>query len=347
MLEKRKNKFFQGPLFVLIGLFLALFLPILVTRYQQHLLIMIMLFAYAATCWNMICGFIGELSLGHAVYLGVGGYVSTLLLMYTGLTPWLGMFVGAALATVFGLVIGYPALRLKGPYFTLTTIAFAEILRIWIENNEFLFGLDIKGSMGLVLPQYGYSFAAYEFESKLAYYYIILGFLIIGIILTFFIKRNKLGFYLTAIKSDPDAAESLGIQLSKYKTIAMVISTFMIAFAGTFYAQYFRYVGPTRVFGIDLSIQIALIGLIGGQGTVFGPFFGALLLVPVSEFLAERFGGSIPGLNLFIYGIIMILVVFFMPKGINDYIIRAFKWLGGKMTGSAKSQANLDQGVRS
>ncbi|NLC84045.1 MAG: branched-chain amino acid ABC transporter permease [Ruminococcaceae bacterium] len=165
--------------------------------------------------------------------------------------------------------------------------------------------------------------------------------------MTFFIKRNKLGFYLTAIKSDPDAAESLGIQLSKYKTIAMVISTFMIAFAGTFYAQYFRYVGPTRVFGIDLSIQIALIGLIGGQGTVFGPFFGALLLVPVSEFLAERFGGSIPGLNLFIYGIIMILVVFFMPKGINDYIIRAFKWLGGKMTGSAKSRANLDQGVGS
>ena len=347
MSSKRNHRFFQGPLFVIIGLALTLIVPLMVSRYQQHLFIMIMFFAFSSTAWNLICGFIGELSLGHAVYLGVGGYVSTLLLINVGLSPWIGMFAGAVLATIFGLIIGYPALRLKGPYFTLTTIAFAEILRIWVENNEYIFGLDIKGSMGVVLPQYGNSFVAYEFDSKLAYYYIILGFLIIGIIITFLIKRSKLGFYLTAIKSDPDAAESLGIQLSKYKTIAMVISTFMIAFAGTFYAQYFRYVGPTRVFGIDLSIQIALIGLIGGQGTVFGPLFGALLLVPISEFLAEQFGGSIPGLNLFIYGIIMILVVFFMPKGINDYIIRGFKWLGRKIVGSDETKESLDQGVKS
>ena len=347
MTPKRNRSFLQGPLFVIIGLALTLIVPLLVSRYQQHLFIMIMFFAFAATAWNLICGFIGELSLGHAVYLGVGGYVSTLLLVNAGLSPWIGMFAGAMVATLFGLVIGYPALRLKGPYFTLTTIAFGEILRIWIENNEYLLGLDIKGSMGLVLPQYGYSFAAYEFESKLAYYYIILGFLIIGITTTFLIKRSKLGFYLTAIRSDPDAAESLGIQLSKYKTVAMVISTFMIAFAGTFYAQYFRYVGPTRVFGIDLSIQIALIGLVGGQGTVFGPLFGALLLVPVSEFLAERFGGSIPGLNLFIYGIIMILVVFFMPKGINDYIIKGFNRLGKKLSSSSNERETLEQGVKS
>lgn len=347
MSSKRNLSFFQGPLFTIIGLALALFVPLMVSRYQQHLFIMIMFFAFAATAWNIICGFIGQLSLGHAVYLGVGGYVSTLLLINTGMTPWVGMFAGAAIASIFGLVIGYPALRLQGPYFTLTTIAFAEILRIWIENNEKLIGLDIKGSMGLVLPQYGYSFAAFEFESKLAYYYIILSFVIIGIGVTYLISRSKLGFYLTAIKSDPDAAESLGIPLTKYKTIAMLISTFMIAFAGTFYAQYFRYVGPTRVFGIDLSIQIALIGLVGGQGTVFGPLFGALLLVPVSEFLAERFGGSLPGLNLFIYGIIMILVVFFMPKGINDYIIKGLKRLGGKLAGKKSDDAGVKQEVHS
>jgi branched-chain amino acid transport system permease protein len=347
MSSKRSLSFFQGPVFVIAGALLTLLLPLFVSRYQQHLFIMIMFFAFAATCWNIVCGFIGQLSLGHAVYLGVGGYVSTLFLVNTGLTPWLGMLIGAVAAALFGLFIGYPALRLQGPYFTLTTIAFGEILRIWIENNERLFGLDIKGSMGLVLPQYGNSLAAFEFESKLAYYYIILAFVFMGILVTYLISRSKLGFYLTAIKSDPDAAASLGIPLARYKMYAMLISTFMIAFAGTFYAQYFRYVGPTRVFGIDLSIQIALIGLVGGQGTVFGPLFGAILLVPVSEFLAERFGGSLPGLNLFIYGIIMILVVFFMPKGINDYIIKGFKWIGKKMVGKVNDASDLTQEVKS
>lgn len=327
----KRTRFFQNQLFLIIGAALAVFLPIFLTRYTQHLFIMIMFFAFTAVAWNIVCGFIGQLSLGHAVFLGVGGYVSTLLLVNLGLSPWVGMFAGALLAAVFGLIVGYPCFRLKGPYFTLTTIAFGEILRIFVENNEKVFGIDIKGAMGLVLPQYGNSFNAYEFDSKLIYYYIILGLTAIGILITFLIKRSKIGFYLTAIKSDPDAAESLGIPLARYKMYAMLISSFMIAFAGTFYAQYFRYIGPTRIFGGDISVQIALIGLVGGQGTVFGPLFGAVLLVPISEFLAERFGGSLPGLHLFIYGVIMILVVFYMPKGIHDYVMKVFHFLGGKV----------------
>lgn len=331
MPSKRTLHFFQNQFFLILGAIAFAIVPAFLTRYTQHLFIMIMFFAFTAVAWNIVCGFIGQLSLGHGVFLGVGGYVSTLLLVNAGLSPWVGMLAGAALAAVFGMIVGYPCFRLKGPYFTLTTIAFAEILRIFVENNEKVFGIDIKGAMGLVLPQYGNSFAAYEFDSKLTYYYIIFGLTVVGIAITFLIKRSKLGFYLTAIKSDPDAAESLGIPLATYKMIAMLISSFMIAFGGTFYAQYFRYIGPTRIFGGDISVQIALIGLVGGQGTVFGPLFGAVLLVPISEFLAERFGGSLPGLHLFIYGVIMIFVVFYMPKGIHDYVIKAFNFIGARI----------------
>ena len=204
-------------------------------------------------------------------------------------------------------------------------------MRIWVENNEVIFGIDVKGSMGLLLDQTGFQAVAFEFKSKLEYYYVILVFLFIALLITYLIKRGKLGYYLTAIKSDPDAAESLGIPLAKYKLIAMAVSCFLIAFAGTFYAQYYRYVGPTRIFGHDLSVQIALIALVGGQGTVFGPLFGAILLVPVTELLSEYLGGALPGLHLFVYGIVMVLVVFYMPKGIYGIIVNFFKKLQNRI----------------
>lgn len=329
MKQSIKSSLLQNKTLLIIVFLVAIFLPLGLGRYQQHTLIMVLFFAFASSAWNIVCGFVGTVSLGHAVFLGIGGYVSTLLLLYTDLSPWLGMFAGAVIAAVFGIVIGYPCFKLKGPYFTLTTIAFGELIRIWVENNESLFGIDIKGSMGLLLPQTGNNPGKFEFASKLPYYYIILAFLIAALLITYYIKTHKLGFYLTAIKSDPDAAESLGIQLAKYKLIAMIISTFLIAFAGTYYAQYYRYLGPTRIFGNDLSVQIALIALIGGQGTVLGPLFGAILLVPISELLSEKFGGSLPGLHLFIYGVIMILVVYYMPNGIHDYVIKLYLKIKG------------------
>lgn len=322
-----KRKFLQNKLFLIIGAVLLLVAPLPFGTYEQSILIMVLFYAFAATAWNIVCGYVGTLSLGHAVFVGLGGYISTLLLLHAGLSPWIGMFIGAAITCLFGVLVGFPCFRLKGPYFTLTTIALGEILRIWVLNNEYFFGIDIKGSMGLLLPHTGDQAIAFEFANKTTYYYIILGFLVIGTIVSYYIKNSKLGYYLTAIKSDPDAAESLGIRLARYKLIAMAISTFMIAFAGTFYAQYYRYVGPDRIFGGDLSVQIALIALVGGQGTVFGPLFGAILLVPISELLSQLFGGALPGLHLFIYGIIMILVVFFMPNGIHDYVMKLFNWI--------------------
>ena len=335
-----KKNILDGKLFLILAILAFVFLPMGATSYGQHTFIMIAFYAYVATAWNIVCGFVGTLSLGHAVYAGIGGYISTLLLMEGGMSPWIGMFIGALITTVIGVLVGYPCFRLKGPYFALTSIAFSELIRIWVENNEYLFGVNIKGSMGLVLPQYGNNFMAFEFAGKLPYYYIILSFLAIAILVSFLIHRSKLGFYLTAIRSDPDAAESLGIGLAKYKVIAMGISTFLIAFGGTFYAQYFRYIGPTRIFGHDLSVQIALLALVGGQGKVFGPLMGAVLLVPLTEVLSEHFGGTLPGLHLFIYGIVMMLVIFFMPNGIHEYATKLFNWVNDKIFRKTKNAEN-------
>ena len=319
-----KSKSFKTFLGLIIGAVIFILIPLPLGIYEQNILILIMYYAFAAMAWNILCGFVGTLSLGHGVFVGVGGYISSLLLLNLGLSPWIGMFVGATIAALFGVLIGYPCFRLKGPYFALTTIAFNALLCVWVTNNESLFGIDIKGSMGLSLPNKGNDFGAFQFSNKLVYYYVIFGFVIIGLIITYLLKRSKLGYYLTAIKSDPDAAESLGIHIGRYKMIAMLISSFMIAFAGTFYAQYFRYISPDRIFGGDFSIEIALIGLVGGQGTVFGPLLGALLLVPIGQLLSGYFGGSLPGLHLFIYGLIMILVIFFMPMGINSVVVEGY-----------------------
>ena len=327
MNSNTKGNFLQGRFFGLIGIILLLVAPLPMPTYQQHILVLVLFYAYCASCWNIVCGFVGTLSLGHAVFLGLGAYISTVLLQQLSLSPWIGMFVGAIITCIFGVIIGYPCFRLSGPYFALTTIALGELLRIWVENNEYLFGVYIGGSRGLLLEQTGYQPVAFEFNGKIPYYYVMLVFLAVILYVTYRIKNSKIGYYLVAIRSDPDAAESLGVPLAKYKLIAMAISCFMMAFAGTFYAQFFRYIGPTRIFGHALSVQIALIALVGGQGTVFGPLFGSLLLVPVTEFLSEHFGGELPGLNLFIYGVVTMLVVFYMPKGIHDYIVRFFSWL--------------------
>ncbi len=331
MKTNERTNFFQGKIFAILGLLILLVVPNFVSTNGQIVFILILFYALCASCWNIVCGFVGELSLGHAVFLGMGAYISTLLLMDLSLSPWVGMFIAALITAVFGVIVGLPCFRLHGPYFALTTIALGELIRIFVENNDKAFGIYLRGAMGLVLKQTGNQAIAFEFANKITYYYILVAFVAATILVTWLIKNSKLGFYLTAIKSDSDAAESLGIKLTRYKLIAMAISCFMISFAGTFYAQYFRYVGPTRIFSHDMSVQIALIALVGGQGTVFGPLMGACLLVPITEFLSEEFGGALPGLHLFIYGVMMVFVVLYMPKGIHNNVTGFFSKLENKI----------------
>lgn len=298
-------------------------LPLAVTdEYYLHVFVGILYFAYMASAWNIVCGYTGQLSLGHSALSGIGGYVSTLLLINAGLSPWIGMLLGAVCATGVGVLVGWPCFRLRGPYFALTTIAFAEILRIWTENTEEIFGIELRGAQGLSVPLKGHAPALFQFDGKVPYYYIIIAMLVGVMAITWWMERSRMGFYLKAIRADQDAAEALGVNSTRYLLSAMALSSFLTALGGSFYAQYFRYINPERNMGLDLSIELALMGIVGGQGTVLGPVLGAFLLTPAGEITRATLGGRFPGLHLVIYGLVLILAMLFLPKGLIQPIRR-------------------------
>lgn len=300
-----------------VALLLLLVLPGFVRdEYYLHILVGFLFFAYMASAWNIVCGYTGQLSLGHSALCGIGGYISTLLFINLGLTPWVGMLVGGVCATVVGVLIGYPCFRLRGPYFALTTIAFAEILRIWTENTEEILGIEIRGAQGISVPLKGHHPWLFQFDSKVHYYYIIIGMLLLVLAITYWMERSRVGFYLKAIRGDQDAAEALGINSTRHLLTAMALSSFLTALGGSFYAQYFRYINPERNMGLDLSIEFALMGIVGGQGTVLGPVLGAFLLTPAGEISRATLGGRFPGLHLMIYGLVLVVAVLFLPKGL-------------------------------
>ncbi|HSB81761.1 MAG TPA: branched-chain amino acid ABC transporter permease [Candidatus Methylomirabilis sp.] len=310
------------------ALLLLLVLPgFIQDEYYLHVLVGILFFAYMASAWNIVCGYTGQLSLGHSALCGIGGYISTLLFINLGLTPWVGMLIGGLCATVVGVLIGYPCFRLRGPYFALTTIAFAEILRIWTENTEEILGIELRGAQGISVPLKGHRPWLFQFGDKEPYYYIILGMLLLVLAITYWMERSRVGFYLKAIRGDQDAAEALGINSTRHLLTAMALSSFLTALGGSFYAQYFRYINPERNMGLDLSIEFALMGIVGGQGTVLGPVLGAFLLTPAGEISRATLGGRFPGLHLLIYGLVLVVAVLFLPKGLI-HPIRQF--LGGR-----------------
>jgi branched-chain amino acid transport system permease protein len=240
-------------------------------------------------------------------------------LMFTqlGVSPWIGMLVGGLLSAALAVLIGLPTFRLKGPYFTLTMIAIAEIVRIWVENTNDFIGIPLKGAEGLIVPAVpGGGLWAYQFDGKLPYFYIIVGMLAFAIALTVWMERSKLGYCLKAIKGDRDAAEALGINPTRYTSIAFAISAFLTALGGSFYAQFIRYINPERNMGLELSIDMAVMAIIGGQGSVLGPMLGAFILAPVAEIARSHFGGGLLGLHLVIYGITLMLCVLYFPKGL-------------------------------
>ncbi|RMF90134.1 MAG: branched-chain amino acid ABC transporter permease, partial [Nitrospinota bacterium] len=319
---------------VLVGLAFLFFLCVplfMEDMYFLHIFILVFYFAYLGTAWSLV-GMAGQLSIGHAAFLGLGGYTSTLLFMDLGVTPWIGMWVGAVLSAVVGVIIGYPTFRLRGPYFALTTIALAEILRIYVENTEVgPFGIKLRGAMGLLLPFRGHSPAVFQFFGKEPYYYIALGMMCIAILVSYLINRTRLGFYLAAIRSDRDAAESLGINITKYNLIVMAISCFLTALGGTFYAQYFRYINPERGMGLTMSIEIVLVGVVGGWQTVLGPTIGSILLSPTSEIIRGQFGGTYAGLHLLLYGLVLMVVILFLPRGLDEPLVALIKKIEARL----------------
>jgi branched-chain amino acid transport system permease protein len=236
-LDMKKLRFYILTILVLI----FFIVPNVVGDHLLHILIMIFLYAYLGNCWAILGGYTGQLSLGHSTFFGIGAYTSTLLFMKFGLSPWLGMVCGGLLGMAVGLFIGYLAFRygLKGVYFAIVTLAFSVVLKE-IALNWKLTG----GAMGLLIPLQGISVTVFQFEDKRVYYYIILLFFMLILFITRSIEKSWIGSYFVAIREDDEAAESLGVPLTKYKLIAVTISSFMTAMGGTFYAQYFLFIDP-------------------------------------------------------------------------------------------------------
>jgi branched-chain amino acid transport system permease protein len=296
----------------LVILFFIAFPWIFEKSFAHHLMILIFLYAFMGTAWNILGGYTGQVSLGHSVYFGIGAYTSTCLLIWYGLSPWLGMIPGIILAVIVSLIVGYPCFRLKGHYFAIATICVGEIIHLLFLNWPL-----IGGAVGLYLPIIPSSFINFEFhKSKLPYYYIILFFLLLAIGTTAWISRNRLGFYLRAIKEDQDAARSIGISATRYKMIAMGLSAAFTAIAGTFYAQYILYIDPTSVLLLQLSIQMCVIAVLGGTGTILGPLIGAAILIPLSEFTRFYLGGQGQGIDLMIYGGLIMVISAYKPAGL-------------------------------
>ncbi len=319
---------------------MALALPLFVrSATYLHMLILVYLYAYLTTSWNLVGGFAGVLPLGHAAFIGIGAYTSTILSLQYGISPWMGMLVGGVLATAAGVLIGLPTFKMRGAYFALATIAFGEGVRVMVENIDQLGPFNLNGPRGLQIPPLDTGLANFMFANKEPYYYIILVMLMGVIGLTYWISRSKLGYALNAGGEEPEAAMALGVNVARAKLIAMAMSSFLTALAGTFYAQLTLYIHPKSIISLDFSFEIAFIALIGGRGSIAGPVLGALLLRPVSDFSRIYFGATLPGLHLIIFGTVLVLVMIFQPRGIQEPLTRAYQYLINRFLGKTARES--------
>jgi branched-chain amino acid transport system permease protein len=298
-----------------------------------QLMVLVLLYAYLTTSWNLVGGFAGVLPLGHTLFIGIGAYTSTLLFIELGLTPWIGMFVGAFMAMIAGLLIGLPTLKLRGAYFALASIAFLEGFRVVTENTKEVFGVKINGPQGLLLPLKGNSLYYYQFDNKIWYYYLILIMTAIVLYITWKVSVSRLGYYLMAGGEDKEAAEALGVNVFRCKIYAMMMSTFLTALGGTFYAQLVRYIYPKGIMNLEFAFEIAFIAIVGGRGTLAGPILGSFLLVPLAELTRLYLGGSYLGIHLVVYGIVLMIVMLFQPRGITAPLARAYNNILGRFEG--------------
>lgn len=316
----------------------ALALPLILrSPTYLHILIMLYLYAYMTTTWNLVGGFAGVLPLGHSVFVGIGAYTSTVLWLQWGISPWIGMLVGGCLAGFVGYLIGKPTLKMRGAYFALATMAFVEGVRVIVENVDQLGPFKLNGPRGLNIPPLPAgegSLLAFQFATKEPYYYIIL-FMLIGVVyLTWRLSGSKLGYSLSAGGEEPEAAEALGVNVAKCKVTAMVLSAFLTALAGTFLAQLTLFIYPKSVLTLDLSFELAFIALIGGRGSLAGPIIGALMLRPVTEFSRIYLSATLPGMHLILLGVILIVVMLYQPRGLSEPLMRLMNRLQERIYGT-------------
>ncbi len=289
-------------------------------------LILILMWGAVSGAWNVAGGYAGQVSLGHSAFFGIGAYSAALMATRWNASPWLGMLVGAVVATGAGLIIGYLANRLKGPYFALATIAFSQVLLI-VASRWRAF---TAGSEGVPVP-FRPGLWTLGFASKVSWVYLVLGLALAVYAVQVYLERSRVGYQLAGVREDEDAAQALGIPSRRLKVVAVAASAALTSGCGTLWAQYVGFVDPFYVFSVDLSIRFALNTIIGGIGTAMGPFVGSILITSLETFLRATFSdvrGGLVGIYLIIYGCLLILVVRFIPRGLVGWFGERFRAMG-------------------
>jgi len=300
--------------------------PFVAGDYLLTVLILFLYFAYVGQAWNIMMGFAGQLSLGHALYVGLGAYTAAALFVHFGVGPWLGLLVAVPIAAAAGAFVGFLAFRFRiaGVYFAILTIAVAEFARIGFEHLTWT-----GATAGLFLPvaQYAHNDLWNLRGHPVMFYYVLLGATALAFIACRAMLQSRVGYFWLAIREDEQAARAVGIDTFRYKMIAVMISAGMAAFAGVIYAFYYNNLFPEQVFNISQSILIVLAPFVGGLGTLFGPILGAFVLEMVAEsmrVLLQWLGVDLPGTNQLFFGVVLLLVVIALPEGV-------WPWLRGRI----------------
>jgi len=298
---------------LMVILLSILILPFIYTNNNFcHILILFLIFAGLGEAWNIITGFAGQTSFGHAAFFGIGAYTSTVLFYKFHISPWFGMIMGAFLAAIISALVSYPCFKLKGHYFAIATLAIAEIIKQIFVSWDY-----VEGATGISIPIVEEGIYNFQFHSSKIPYFLIAYILFLAVVYTAkAIEKNRMGYYLKAIRDSHEAAEALGINTTIYKLYAMMISAAFTASLGTLYAQYILYIDPFMVFPLEISMKIVLLTVLGGIGSIYGPIIGAAVLIPLSEYTRIILGGTGKGIDLIIFGALIVIIACYEPNGI-------------------------------
>lgn len=284
--------------------------------FYQQIVVMTLMYGALGAAWNLVGGFLGRVSFGHAVFLGLGAYTTLLLLHHLRLSPWIGIPTGGFIAAAAAVIVGRPTLRLTGHYFAMATIAVLAVAQVLMVNWSWA-----GGAVGVEAP-IANSIWLLLFRSRAPYYWIAFALALLTLGSTYALARSKAGYYWRAINGDEAGARSLGVPADRYKMLAFALSAALTGIWGGFYAIYVGFVDPDSAFSLTLSIQIVLVTILGGVGTITGPWLGAALLVPLAEGMRVAMGGSGRGFDLLLYGLAIVLVSLFLPQGLITLRLR-------------------------
>lgn len=324
------------------GLILIALAPMVLPSYYLHIATLTLVYVALASAWNIVGGIGGQISLAHSLFVGTGAMLASALLLKLGINMWIGMVIAAVVSGLMGALIAFIDFRFRLGHlsFALITLAFAEMGEIIVIGWDFL-----GGASGLFLPRDNGNFLAFEFGSGSGVFWVMLFLAAAAILINIAILSMPLGYYLRTIRDNENAAQAIGVNLLRNKTVAMVISAMLTSVIGTAYARYLTFADPYQLASPVMTVEIVLIATVGGLGKAFGPALGAVLLIPLGEVLRGKLGGVLPGLHYFVYGVVVITVIMASPRGLLPVVQSLFRSRNGKAdTPTSRSTAPAGAG---